>query len=267
MDDARRRARGARWPAFRGVDRDRRRRRQQHDRAAARIQPGLAGRRGRARHDGGNAADDAARRRSVDAVGGVRIRSARVRATSADADRLGATPAWSPASAARRLRVHLSQARSRQRRHRLCARALPASRSTRAPYELQRGFVDHLQRRGDRRGRIGAAELHAVSHPGRRSAPPPGTRPRAAGGRRGRVRQRLHGRGDLLRDGVGRSRRQDGPRRAVRRARRWPARYARACDDEIGAELTRFGADPAVSVRRSPPDRTGRSRAPGVRRP
>ncbi len=48
-----------------------------------------------------------------------------------------------------------------------------------APYELQRGLVDHLRAPGgDRRG-IGAAQLHACVHPGRgtASASRPGARP------------------------------------------------------------------------------------------
>ena len=213
-----------------GADRDRRRRRAQRRRAAARDST-AAGRATSVALDmmEETPRDDAARRRSVDAVGGVRLRPAS-----------GRGPARATDGRRRRLRVHLSEARSRQRRHRLRARThYRRDRSTRLRTSCSGRSSIELRRTGHRRGRIGARQLHAVPHSGRRPAAASRPWPGAAGRRRRRVRQRLHGGGHLLRDGVGRARRTK--RRRVRPRRPgWPGapvpdgpattRLARSCE-------------------------------------
>ena len=113
------------------------------------------------------------------------------------------------------------------------------------------GADRHAARPRDPQRRFRARELHAVPDPGRRSAARNGARPCPAGGRRRRLRQRVHGRGHLLRDGVRRGGGPGGP----------PVRgIGRAARGGLPAELrpgNRRGAarcrdDPAVSVRRSP---------------
>ena len=159
-------------------------------------------------------------------------------------------------SARRRVRLHLSEARPRQRRHRLRAGSLSDPTFDAPPYDLQREFVDHLRRPRHRRGRIGAPQFHAVHHPGRRTAEAAGSRTRAPRRRCRRIRERLHGGGHLLRDGLGRSRARTAvlrtkPADAVSRLAAAVSACLRAGDRRRAARL---GADSASPVRGSAQD-------------
>ena len=203
---------------FDGADRDRRRRRPQRRRASARAE----------------SADGRRRRVALDMMEETPREQLRDRRSVAM--RLVRSPSRYQVDARRGLRVHLSEARSRQHRHRLRAVAFP---------------------RGDRRGAVRRCSAGSSSScataasspasrcrenftpfliPDRRAAARAGPRPRAARRRRRRIRQRGHRRRDLLRDGVGRARGASRLRRAADVAT-LAARYRRACDDEIGAEL------------------------------
>ena len=99
-----------------------------------------------------------------------------------------------------RLRLYLPEARPRQRRHRLRAAVLQGARRP----DAVRSAADVRRRSACARAdewRIAAAPLHALPDPDRRTAAQDGGRTRAA--RRGCrwVRQRVLGRGNLLRDG------------------------------------------------------------------
>ena len=118
----------------------------------------------------------------------------------------------------RRLRLHLSEDASRQRRHRLPALALQGRGRASGRTTLQQQFVDVARRR--------AASSHGASDrkyftpfliPVGGPLPRRVARPRAVRRRRRRLRQRDHGRRHLLRDGVAAnwpaarsSRRRDG---------------------------------------------------------
>ena len=210
----RRHAADARRTRAARADGDRRRRRQQRHRAAARHEPRLAAGTARARHDGG----DAGRRRSA------RRSPTRCRCSTATAART-ATPTSFPK------REHVNVG---------IGYVLPyfKARVDLTPYDLQQQFVGDLRARGLMDGESQRGAFHAVPDPDRRAAAHDGGGAGAARGRRRRVRQRLLGRGDLLRDGHGRSRRRAISRR-VRggRAGARPARYVRAWRQEIGAEL------------------------------
>ena len=104
-----------------------------------------------------------------------------------------------------------------------------------APYSCSGGSSIICATRGMVERRVGPAPFHAVHDSGRRAAAPTRPRPRAAGRRRRRVRQRLHGRRDLLRDGVRRPGRPgDRLDTTPRRLRLAGHAYRRACDAEMG---------------------------------
>ena len=104
------------------------------------------------------------------------------------------------------------------------------------------------------RRRIGSGELHAVSDSDRRPAEAARPRPRAAGWRCRRLRQRVHGGGHLLRDGVGRSRGARGGLQFGQRARSGdPVSPGGRTRDRPGVE--RLGPDPAIPVQRPAADR------------
>ena len=134
-----------------------------------------------------------------------------------------------------------------------CSRT-SATRVALPPYEMQQQFVAELRRRGLVDGAVEPRGFHALPSPGRRSDSADRARPRSRRGRRGRIRQCLHGRGDLLRDGVGRAGRPRDPGRrgastirgGERRRRAVRARMARR--DRRGA--AGLGADPEVPVPR-----------------
>ena len=230
MGDDLRHADGARRPAIRGADRDRRRRRAQRDRAAAGTQSRLAA-----------------------AAVALDMMEETPRTTLRDVDPSTLWVAYGfdpPRRKRRSVRIVRSGELAEGYAYIFPKRdhvnvgigyVLDHYRGSidAAPYELQRGFVDHLRRRGvmSRANRC-AQNFTPFPDSGRRTARASRRRPRAAGGRRGRLRQRLHGRGHLLRDGVGRA---GGAHRCRTRRRRrthaWPTLYRRACDREIGAEL------------------------------
>ncbi len=128
-----------------------------------------------------------------------------------------------------------------------------------APYQLQRGFISRLRDRGvvvgDSVKQNFTPFLIPVGGPLRET----GTRPRAARGRRRRIRERLHGRRDLLRHGVGRPGGARHPRDTTRhqesgqalsprvRLRNWP-------------RVARFRADSAIPVRGPPQNCPGHLR-------
>ena len=182
--------------------------------------------------------DDAAGRRSLDAVGGLRLRSRRTeRATS------GVRARDQPASsgqAPKGMPTSFPSAITSTSASATCSITIGASIDA-PPYELQRGFVDHL-RAAACGGRIGATQLHAVHHSGRRSAAAAGPWPRAAGRRCRRLRQRLHRGGHLLRDGLRRS-----CRRAVVATPPSGVRGA-GVDDTSGRATREIGAELRDSV-------------------
>ena len=143
-DGVRRRARSARRPPVRSADRDCRRRRAQRDRAAARAESRVAGVDGCARHDGGDAARDAARCRSVDAVGFVRASAGERAAEGGTTAGQGASPM--PVQQ-RVMRTFFRSAITSTSASATCSITI-GTRSTVPPYDLQREFVDHLRRRG-----------------------------------------------------------------------------------------------------------------------
>ena len=126
-----------------------------------------------------------------------------------------------------------------------------------APYELQRGFVDHLRARAVIEGESVRRQLHAVHHPGRGTASTSRPGPRAAGRRRRRVRQRLHRRRHLLRDGV----RRAGGEICDRNTSRLRVHPREALPAGVRSRNRRgtagFGADPALSVRGPAQNREG----------
>ena len=107
-----------------------------------------------------------------------------------------------------------------------------------APYDLQRRFVDHLRGRGVMEGESSRRHFTPFIIPGGWAIAATGEGPRARGRRCRRIRQRLHGRRDLLRDGV---RRAGRARALLDHARALgpsdDGRYAAACESEMGQEL------------------------------
>ena len=189
---------------------------------------------GRARHDGRDAALRAPRRRSVDDVGGLRLRPAEV------------TNAREPRSRKRaeldarrgRIRLHLPEARSRQRRHRVRAVVLPR-RVERRRTSCSASFVAGLRdTRRDRRG-VGPAKLHPVPDSGRRAAAPS----RAAAACCWRAMPADSSTPSRPKASTTRMVSGDLAARAIietpgaAAGNRLARRYRRACDDEIGSEL------------------------------
>ena len=186
----------------------------------------MAGALGRAGHDGGNAADDAARRRSVDVVGGVRIRSARQPGEPKEVPRARTkgTPTFS------RSAITSTSASA------TCSSTTASDRH--APYELQRGFVDHLRAAGSSKARSVRSNFTPfiipvggpLRRPGRGRVLLAGD---AGGFVNGFTAEGIYYAmvsGDLARERD----RRDGRRRRSTAA---VSRYRRACDREIGAEL------------------------------
>ena len=237
----------ARRPDVRRAGRDRRRRRAQRRRAAARdLNPGWPATAIALDMMEETPRADAARRRSVDAVGGVRVRARR---------RQG----HGRARRAEGYALHLSEARSRQRRHRLRAGPLPRGRSTRS-YELQRGFVEHLRGRGVIEGESVRTNftpfLIPVGGPLRR---PGRGRVLLAGDAGGFVNGfTAEGIYYAMVSGELAARRVV---ESVRRRRRvdWRGAIAAPCDARNWRGAAGFRPDSAVSVRRSPPNCARRS--------
>ena len=111
------------------------------------------------------------------------------------------------------------------------------------PWDLQRTFTSELTRRGVLNGTLEPHALHAVHDPRGRAVARDRDDARHARGRRRRLRQRHHGGGHLLRDGVGRRSPDERRWRAAppatsglaprdrRRAARCRARAALPADD------------------------------------
>ena len=136
-----------------------------------------------------------------------------------------------------------------------------------APYELQRGFVDHLRRRGDLEGESVRANFTPFHHPGRRSAARgPGVgRVLLAGDAGGFVN-------GFTAEGIYYA--MVSGDLAARRGRRSDAGGRRRWRDAVRARLrsrnrrgaARFGPDPALPVRRSPADCAGHRGQPSGHR-
>ncbi len=166
------------------------------------LNPGLAGVESCARHDGGNTARKAARRRSLDTVGFVRAsavdsqgRRGRARkGGTAEDQRSGASAAEGYAYIFPK-RDHVNVGIGYVLDHYRNAIDVP-------PYDLAARIRGRFTASGRDGGRIRAQQLHAVHHSGRRAAREARSRPRAARRRCRRLRERVHRGGDLLRDGV-----------------------------------------------------------------
>ena len=240
---------------FEAPIRHRGRRREQRHRAASRTEPGLARLVCRDRHDGRNAARGAPRRRSVDALGRLRLRRAevsRVKISSLTAVRVAAVRinvATSASGPRKATRTFFRNAITSTSASATCCRTTVDAIDA-APYELQRGSSAPPRPRRRRR-RFGEAELHAVPDSGRRAPARTRTRPRAARGRRRRIRERLYGRRDLLRHGVGRA---GGARHP--RTRHGIRNLAQALSPRVRSRnwrrVARFRADSALPVRGPP---------------